>query len=141
MAFVNGNSLSAADFNQQSYTPTLSNVTLGTGGTSTGTYQRTSDWVSGEAIVVLGTGGSVTGTLGIAIPVARAGNATAGTVGWVMLRDSSPSTFRSWAAYVGAGLSTGATFLGPAGEIAAAAVPWTWAAGDTIRFTFSYLAA
>jgi hypothetical protein len=51
------------------YTPTLFNVTLGSGGLNKARYRRSGGNVIGDGMLILGTGGDVTGRIAIGLPV------------------------------------------------------------------------
>lgn len=55
---------------EQSYTPTLTNVTIGTGGTVTGTYRRSGGTLDLKIVLTLGTSGVLTGQVQLSTPVA-----------------------------------------------------------------------
>ena len=71
--FVSGQVLTAAELNTggawTTFTPTLSNVTLGTGGTNTGQYSIFNKTLFMRGKFVLGTGGSVGGVIAVTCPV------------------------------------------------------------------------
>lgn len=71
--FSSGSVLTAAELNSggawTTFTPTLSNVTLGTGGTNTGQYSIFNKTLLMRGKFVLGTGGSVTGVIAVSCPV------------------------------------------------------------------------
>ena len=52
-----------------SYTPTVSNITLGTGGTITGLWRRVGDTMEFQSTVALGTGGSFSTSAGHTLPI------------------------------------------------------------------------
>jgi hypothetical protein len=57
---------------EQSYTAGWSNVTLGTGSTRTGWYQRSNGMIDWEHRLTIGTGGSITGNVSVNTPGAIA---------------------------------------------------------------------
>jgi hypothetical protein len=113
-----------------SYTPTLTNVTLGTGGTLVGRYRQVGKTVDYRIEITLGTGGAITGTATIGLPVATASTGRA-PLGDAYLSDASPATFQM-ASPVRAFSNTGLLIVTTAGALVAAAAPWTWASGDSI---------
>jgi hypothetical protein len=54
------------------YTPTLSNISIGTGGVNDGRYRRVGRSIVADGFVRIGTGGNVTGRIGVGLPVAAA---------------------------------------------------------------------
>ena len=56
----------------QNYTPTLGNVTLGTGGSTTGNYHRCDGWCDFTMDFSLGAGGALTGQPSMTVPIAAA---------------------------------------------------------------------
>jgi len=98
-----------------SYTPSLTNVTLGTGGVSFGRYSVIGKVVSWAAGFRLGTGGNVTGLISIGLPTDYPA-ATTADVGFV----------------VGAWADTGSRWAG-AGIIVGAGSPNTETAGRVVN--------
>lgn len=142
-----------------SYTPTLtgssSNPTLGSGSSATGYYKRLGRMVFGYCTVAFGTSGVAAGSgyYGLLLPVAPVNRDQPIGIGYCY-DNSDNNRFVVAAAAVspyywsaatakaiivvtnvaGAGIGTGANPVG-------AAVPWTWAASDSISLQFNYEAA
>lgn len=58
-----------AEVTTGTYTPALTNVTLGSGGTASGSFVDDGVFVDGDVVIELGTGGATTGTVRIGLPV------------------------------------------------------------------------
>lgn len=132
----------------QSYTATLSGITLGTGGTQTSAYCQIGKTVVVFSKIILGTSGLLTGTGTISLPVtanarynsitAFVGNAwydDAGNQNYqgnVLLQDT--TTARPGIS------STAGTYLSASTAIGAA-VPFTWGIADSMVLQFMYEAA
>lgn len=141
--------LTAADLNtylQQrdawdSWTPSYTNMTAGTGPTVIAKYNQIGRIVHFEFALTLGTTPSVSGLIGISSPVAAARSniriygelvsAATAYVGYFTL--ATTGRFDVYA------VGTGSTYAGFAST--AAGVPNTWVAGDAIRFSGTYEAA
>jgi hypothetical protein len=129
-----------------SYTPTLTNITLGTGGTVVGAYLQIGKTIKFRFLLTLGTGGALTGAAQFTIPVAALA-ALGGSnfpVGNSSLRDSSASA----TVYGGCRMVAAANAVAPTYNATAttssdctATLPWTWAVGDTIWVAGEYEAA
>lgn len=125
----------------QSYTPTITTVTLGTGGTNTGRWVKIGRTVHAAGRVALGTSGSLTGTdIPISLPVATAGYHT----GVAFAYDTSPGAMylggcfcypASDEVYVRLGNGSGSVVSLGAGT------PFTWASGDSLQWQLTYEAA
>lgn len=128
------------------YTPTLTNITIGTGGTIVGNYLQIGKTIKFRFILTLGTGGALTGGAQISLPV----NALAALgsnnfpAGISSLRDSSASA----TVYGGCRMLAAANGVAPTYNVTAttssdctATAPWTWAVGDTIWCAGEYEAA
>ena len=124
------------------YTPTLSNITLGSGGTSSFFYQRVGKMVNVRGRVTLGTSGALSGVATFTLPV----NAITADQFWqsgTILNDS--GTF--YAGVVRVGTSTATVLAMNASATYTTAVntalniPFTWAVGDILNVGFSYEAA
>lgn len=122
----------------QTYTVSLTNVTLGTGGSVTGRYRKVGRHVDLMVTFVLGTGGSVTGVFTASLPFpVRAGtfatllcvgvDATAADFGgWALLSDADDLFWANGMQGEGAWENT---------------VPFTWAVSDRFVAYGSYEAA
>ena len=124
------------------YTPTLSNITLGSGGTSSFFYQRVGKMVNVRGRITLGTSGALSGVATFTLPV----NAITADQFWqsgTILNDS--GTF--YAGVVRVGTSTATVLALNASATYTTAVntalniPFTWASGDILNVGFSYEAA
>ena len=122
-----------------SYTSTLTNVTLGTGGTSVARFASPGKLTFWSISITLGTGGAVSGTLGISLPVASRLRFAGTIFGDATLWDSSANAFRVWHATHDATSNGTRVFLtDDTGNVAGAAAPWTWASGDKIEINGCY---
>ena len=124
------------------YTPTLSNITLGSGGTSSFFYQRVGKMVNVRGRITLGTSGALSGVATFTLPV----NAITADQFWqsgTILNDS--GTFYAGVVRVGTSTATvlalnaSATYTTAVNT--ALNVPFTWASGDILNVGFSYEAA
>ena len=135
-----------------SYTPTLVNITIGTGGTplNTGRWERMGNYVDVEAIVQLGTTGfSVSTGFTISLPIAMdtGFTQTSTIIGTATFSDATGPLYQGATVAVGTSAvetrylststSTSHASLGQAG----ATLPFTWAAGDRITMKARYRAA
>jgi len=134
------------------FTPTLSNITLGTGGINDARYRRVGNNIIVDGFISLGTGGNVTGFIEICLPVpaallsgsyadefyfhgaaratdASAGNAFAG-VGVIGVGTSAPVDVNKFQFITTTG--------GPAWTTL---VPFDWAAGDRFSYFIEYIPA
>jgi hypothetical protein len=135
-----------------SYTPTLTNVAVGTGGNAetTGKYVKAGRLVVFRVKLVLGTSGaSVSGKIGISLPFTAAGSAAGynetasfngtfldlGTAIYPAMAVQETNTRIDLFAINAAG-----TFA-VAGAATSSTVPFTWAAGDQIHLSGVYEAA
>ncbi len=126
-----------------SYSPTLGNITLGTGGTSVFSYSISGTSVNVRGIITLGTGGALTGSPTFTFPftavagqqvlgVARFNDATGSDYpGSVLYASTTTATLRSWNAAGTYAVNT----------IMSGTVPFTWAVNDVIGVSFTYEAA
>lgn len=124
------------------YTPTLTNITLGSGGTSSFFYQRVGKMVNVRGRITLGTSGALTGVATFTLPV----NAVTADQFWqsgTILNDS--GTFYAGVVRVGTSsatvLATNAAGTYTTAVNTSATIPFTWASGDIINVGFSYEAA
>jgi len=146
--FVSGQILTAAELNAAgaytTFTPTLTGVTLGTGGTNAGQYSVFNKILFMRGKFVLGTGGSVTAGITLAMPTGTM--AVTPTMqfqpnGSVIMTDSGVNSF------FGVGLqattSTIAFYvLGASGTYAnvissSSTVPFTWGVNDNCEWAFT----
>ncbi len=122
-----------------SYTPTLTNWTLGNG-TLTGTYRKAGKTVWGSIYYTVGSTDTKSGNLVISRPVtALSGTAGEPCGGMAELFDTSGSAREFYV--VARNSTTNFRFYSVSGTIATATAPWTWATGDTLQASFFYEAA
>lgn len=124
------------------YTPTLTNVTLGSSGNVlTARYTQIGKLVFVQLHIVLGiTGSAVTGTFTFSLPVtARA--TTPPIWGSGIVLDSSAGSTGHRGVHVLASTTTAAILVSTVGGIVNATTPFTWAASDEARVEFWYEAA
>jgi hypothetical protein len=128
-----------------SYTPTLTNITLGTGGTSDFHYAKLGKCVFVRGIITLGTSGTVTGANTVTLPVTASSDYGVGVpMGMVIFTNNSayyPGTVFSLSTTGFRLLATNA-----AGTIAVTSdptstSPFTWASGHKFLMNFNYEAA
>lgn len=129
----------------QTYTPTWTNVTKGTGYTEVAKYTVIGNLVTGFLSLTLGTSPAISGTVDISLPVTAA-NSGFIPVGNVICRDASAA-----ASYHGVSFLLNTTTLRPVVDSVSGAsvvsanvstnTPFTWVATDIIVITFSYIAA
>jgi hypothetical protein len=137
----------------QTWTPTLTNITLGTGSTVTGAYSQVGKKVTARLVVVLGTGGALTGTAAFTLPVTA--QATYGTnvskIGEALYEDvgvaavfgsvyatNASNVASTTSARMGVYNAAG-TYLGDTGT--SATIPFTFGAGDKLSCFIIYEAA
>lgn len=130
----------------QTYTPTWTNVTLGTGSTVEGAYVKAGRTVFWRAYLTIGTGGSVSGNVSVSLPVtAAAGVATnLGAPGLAIYDDFTGGMYPGGFEYTTTtvrffAFDSSATYAGRA--LLTAAIPFTWAVSDKIRCSGFYEAA
>lgn len=130
---INGGSLT-------SWTPALTasvtNPTIGTGGTSVGSWMRVGKLVLASFAYTFGTTGQNPGSgiYALSLPIAAAGQLTSS----VVLNDSSPAAVKTALATLSTTL-TFAMFENAAGAYVQNNSPFTWAAGDSITGNVVYL--
>ena len=122
------------------YTPTLTNITIGTGGTTAFFYQEVGNQTNVRGRITLGTGGALTGVATFSLPSNAVTADQFWDAGCVMIDGGTmfhPGTVR-------VGTST-ATVLahntsGTYGHIVntSATIPFTWTSTDVINVGFSY---
>jgi hypothetical protein len=145
----NGSGWKAWESGWISFTPTLSNIAVGTGGSASSScrYRYVGGQVEAEYKLVLGTSGASVGSTPTAtLPVtAEALTHTLMVLdGLGSMFDSSGSDLR--VAFMQLTSTTVARFayITPSGigfTIPTASLPWTWAAGDAIHMTIRYTPA
>lgn len=139
--------LTAAELNAigtwTAYTPTLSNLTLGTGATSSHRYTQINKLVVFRSKIVLGTGGSMGGVFSYDLPVTA--YATHTVTAAVNLIDSggayypgNVSNITTTAVEIYAQVASG-TYTSM--SQVTTGVPFTWSSGDIITIVGAYEAA
>jgi hypothetical protein len=129
------------------YTPTVTNVTKGTGPTESYTYCQLGKTVIVRLKLTLGTSGAVTGVPTFTLPVTASATANDSKVrnGFCQLNDSGTSIY-----YGDCGLASTTTVTPQVYNAAStyltaspisATVPFTFAVGDAITMQFTYEAA
>lgn len=127
------------------WTPTFTNLTLGTGSTTSTFYSRIGKTIVAQGYVNLGTTPTVSGQIQLTLPVDHASSNRSSVVGQLLLRDFSPGT-----SYVGnvtltgsapakmslQALNSAGTYLTASSQ--SATVPFTWADSDFFSFTIMY---
>ncbi|GEA79929.1 hypothetical protein [Cellulomonas uda] len=125
------------------YTPTVTGLALGTGGTVTGRYSRVGRRVRGRVEIVLGTGFAFSGDLQVTLPVTPAyGYVRADALGRM---STSGSIFELVAAVYSVTTSTPLTVRYAATNqqhtTITGTLPASWSAGGRIVVEFAYEAA
>lgn len=117
-----------------SYTPTLTNIVLGTGGTAKGRYTVLGSTVTCFVTITLGSGGSVgTGALYVGFPTtAQTEHSHIGTFFGIH-----SGSFSSGVVELDNSVRAIAVTAG--GGIAGGGSPWAWANGDQLRLQFTYI--
>jgi hypothetical protein len=131
-----------------SYTPTLANITLGTGGTAVGKYTKIGKQVNFEIIITLGTGGSFSANPTFTLPVTAASgyDFNNSMIGVASSRDaSSAELFAQYTRILSTTTASVASFnvsTSP-GKLAGitGSSPMGWAVGDILCAQGSYRAA
>ena len=127
----------------QAYTPTLSGVTVGTGGIVTGSYHRSDGFVDFNAYVYLGSSGfSVASAPVIGLPFAYSSGREFEVLTCLLYDNSTGGRYQAW---VNANSTTtvAITCINTAGSYAIYAAitsttPFTWAANDAIVLAGRY---
>lgn len=121
------------------YTPTLTNITLGSGGTSAFYYQVVGKQVNVRGKITLGTTGALTGAATFTLPVDSIladqffGNATLEDKGVAFYQGQVRVGTSTGIVY---GINTAGTYSVLAGT--SATIPFTWGSTDVIWVNFSY---
>lgn len=125
-----------------SYTPSTSNVTLGSGGTITGKFTRSGKQATVRVRLVLGTSGSFSGTIGLGLPAPGASLADSAYVGHVLMRDSGVSANWGIATVGNNATDFGIVYAGTgsaiADVVANGAKPFTWGNADNLHAQLTY---
>ena len=147
-SFVSGQILLASELNAAgawtTFTPTLTGVNLGTGGTNSGQYSVFNKILFMRGKFVLGTGGSVTAGITIAMPT---GTMAVSPTMQFQPNGSAVLTDSGVASYFAVGLQSTTSLLvlyvvNSAGTYAtavttSATVPFTWAVNDYCEWAFT----
>ena len=142
-AWVSAINSGSLNFSWQTWAPVLrvnsTNVTLGTGSTSTGRYLKMGPIVFGEMYIEFGTSGVSVPSGGLmdieALPVAPSGQTNAvAPIGTVWGRDIS----NFGAAAIGVITANRNFYSNGTSPAWTNTVPWTWETEDAIRATFAY---
>jgi hypothetical protein len=125
------------------YTPTLTNITLGSGGTSAFYYQQVGKMVNVRGRITLGSTGALTGTATFSLPL----NSVLSEQFWdagAILNDSGttfyPGMIRVFTSTATI-LATSASGAYATAVNTSATIPFTWGSADVINVSFSYEAA
>jgi len=126
-----------------SWTPTLTNLTLGNG-TMTGKFTQIGKFVNASLQLVFGSTTSVTGTMTFSVPTgASTANTALNTViGNVRMLDAGIQNYlgmvqlSSSSAVILVAINASATYATV--QNVNATVPFTWGTGDELQFSFSY---
>ena len=139
--------LTAAELNAigtyVAWTPTLNNITLGTGATSTHEYSLINKVVVFRSKIVLGTGGSMGGAFSLTLPVTA--SATHSVTASVNLINAGGSFFPGAVSNIGTGtievhsINASATYA--TYTQVTTGVPFGWDVGDIITINGVYEAA
>jgi hypothetical protein len=128
--------ITAAKVNHEAWTtatPTFTNVTLGTGGTSSMAYIQIGRTVHFRAGFTLGTGGAATGEISLTLPVnSSAGRRFVGVAG---------ATGPLGATYAGVATIGASSVIFYSVSSWAATSPFTWASGHELTVSGTYEAA
>lgn len=125
------------------YTPTLTGITLGSGGSVSARYRKVGRRVELRVRVAFGTGGAVTSQPIIGLPITTEDGLTEWFDGTGMLKDANGSEWFAIMRKTGIGgqfapyvLSNSLAYSAFANV--AASIPFTWTSGDTMVFNLSY---
>jgi hypothetical protein len=123
------------------WSPTLTNVTLGTGSTVVARYLQIGKLVLCQLQIILGTTADVTGTFTVSLPVTARSLQPSIWGGGVALDASVGATgHRGVFCLVGASTSV-LTFVASTGGTVNASVPFDWTDSDQLRVSWFYEAA
>ena len=128
----------------ETYTPALTasttNPTLGTGSSVSGRYGQVNKIVCGQGQINFGTSGVGAGSGFYFVSLPITAQSSGKVIGQFQFYDSSAG-----AVYVGTLISDTTTrslmYYNNPSSVATNSAPFTWAAGDFIRYTFQYEAA
>lgn len=143
----NGSAWVTFDIGWNAWTPTFTNLTQGTGATTSAFYARIGKTVVAQVYVTMGTSPTVGGQFSISLPVDHANSNRSGSIGSCVMRDAGAGV-----SYLGSVFATSSApsvarmqTIGTAGATATlssqtATNPFTWAttAGSYFQFTIMY---
>lgn len=142
----NGSAWKAWESGLTTYTPTPTNLTVGSG-TLSARYQYVNGAIHGDCYFIYGAGSAVSGDLTFTLPVTAASRyGTANTefeIGFGRILDSGTAVFKA-EVFIGASttahkirvLNAASTYLGA--SIISGTVPMTWTTNDMISWQFWY---
>jgi len=143
----NGSAWVTFDITWNAWTPTLTNLTQGTGATLSAFYARIGKTIVAQVYATMGTSPTVGGQFSISLPVDIANANRSGSIGTCVMRDAGGAV-----SYLGSVLATSSApsvarmqTIGTAGATAtlssqSAANPFTWNlnSGNYFQFTIMY---
>jgi hypothetical protein len=142
----NGSAWVTFDIAWNAWTPTFTNLTQGSGATTSAYYARIGKTIVAQVYVTMGTTPTVGGQFSISLPVDIASSLRTGTIGTCVMRDAGASV-----SYLGSVFATSSApsvarmqTIGTAGATATlssqtATNPFTWATTSTSYFTFTIM--
>lgn len=142
----NGSAWVTFDITWNAWTPTLTNLTQGTGATLSAFYARIGKTVVAQVYATMGTTPTVGGQFSISLPVDIANSNRSISIGTCVMRDAGGAV-----SYLGSVLATGSApsvarmqTIGTAGATATlssqtATNPFTWATTSTSYFQFTIM--
>jgi len=146
LAVYSGTEWVTWDLAWQAYTPTLTNLVLGSGATTSAFYARMGKTVVAQIYISMGTGATASGQFSISLPVDIASSQRSGSVGTCVMRDAAAAV-----SYLGSVLATGSApsvarmqNIGVAGTYAnlstqTATIPFTWVTNAASYFQFTIM--
>lgn len=144
LTVYNGSAWIPFDTAWTTYTPTLNNVTLGSGYTLSAAYAQIGKTVIVQFYFALGATSAITGDVHFSLPINQASSNRSASVGTCVVTDSSPSTRYPGTvllsgtpgfAFIRVGNAAG-TYLT---QVAVSStIPMTWATADSISTTIIY---
>lgn len=144
LTVYNGSAWIPFDTTWTTYTPTLNNVTLGSGYTLSAAYAQIGKTVVVQFYFALGATSAITGDVNFSLPINQASSNRSASVGTCVVTDSSPATRYPGTvllsgtpgyAFIRVGNAAG-TYLT---QVAVSStVPMTWATADSISTTIIY---
>lgn len=144
-SIYNGTEWVIYDIAWNAWTPTITNLTQGTGAVTQAYYARIGKTIVAQVYVTLGTSPTVSGGFQVSLPVDHASSNRSLAVGNVLMRDSVAARNYSGIVYLQGSapgraqfqaLNASATYLYQVSQTAT--VPHTWTSGDYFSFTIMY---